>query len=251
MKRKITSTLVVITLALAFFTDCDSGGSQNSSAAILAAINDAVCSDPDLDSTEFAETSLTAGINTFQLIAIPSAGAARHIRIEGALTQAPSGHGTIYLATGYTDSLAGTSSTPTAAAGDGRLVVNLYQGGPLAYTTYGGVTAYGTDNGDAPTALGGTGTSLYSTFASSASDICFDISSDATPKVTIWGTGYKGANCTKRCTLTSSNAIINKADWTSSVGVGSTGSTSTYYKTGSSASGVTATKVVTFSTTAL
>ncbi|TGL61515.1 hypothetical protein EHQ64_10865 [Leptospira sarikeiensis] len=237
-------------LGLSFLTNCDSGSKESNAALILGALNSS-CVDAAVASNETAETAITAGINTFQLINVPSAGAARHIRIEGALTQAPSGHGTIYLATGYTDGLAGTTATVSNTAGDGRHVLNLYQGGPLVYSGYSGVTVYGTDNGDAPTALGGTGTSLFSAFATSASDICYDITGDTTPRLTVWATGYKSANCKKRCTLTSSNAIINKADWTNGAGIGSTGSTSTYYKTGSSATGVTATKVVTYSTTAL
>ncbi|MGJ4786635.1 hypothetical protein [Leptospira koniambonensis] len=231
--------------------NCDQGSKESNAALVLGALNSA-CVDAAVADDEIAETAITAGINTFQLISIPTAGAARHIRLEGALTQALSGHGTIYLATGYTDGLSGLTGTgPTTTAGDGRLVVNIYQGGPMVYAGYSATTAYGTDDGTATAALGGTGTSLFSSFTTTASDVCLDISADTTPKVTIWGSGYKGANCKKRCTLTSSNAIINKADWPSGAGIGSTGSTSTYYKTGSSASGVTATKVVTYSTTAL
>ncbi|PNV74558.1 hypothetical protein BES34_013325 [Leptospira inadai serovar Lyme] len=231
--------------------NCNQSSKESNAAALMLAALNGACVDAAVTANEVAETPIAAGINTFQLISLPAAGAARHFRIEGALIQALSGHGTIYLATGYTDGLSGTSSTPTTAAGDGRLVVNIYQGGPMVYAGYSASTAYGTDDGTATPALGGTGNSLFSSFTTTASDICFDISADTTPKLTVWGSGYKGANCKKRCTLTKSNAIINKADWPSGAGIGSTGSTSTYYKTGSSASGVTATKVVTYSITAL
>ncbi|MEI1280469.1 hypothetical protein V6Z05_19205 [Leptospira venezuelensis] len=250
MKRNTTKTLLTMILGISFLMNCDQGSKESNAALVLGALNSA-CVDAAVADDEIAETSITAGINTFQLISIPTAGAARHIRLEGVLLQALSGHGTIYLATGYTDSLAGTTSTPTTAAGDGRLVMNIYQGGPMVYAGYSATTAYGTDDGTATAALGGTGKSLFHSFTSTASDVCLDISADTTPKVTIWGSGYKGANCRKRCTLTESNAIVNKADWPNGAGIGSAGSTSTYYKTGSSASGVTATKVVTYSTTAL
>ncbi|PJZ75826.1 hypothetical protein CH365_17410 [Leptospira neocaledonica] len=236
--------------------NCDQGSKESNAALVLGALNGA-CVDAAVADDEIAETAITAGINTFQLISIPTAGAARHIRIEGTLLQAASGHGTIYLATGWQDGRNGTTlnsaggETMNTVAGDGKLVVNIYQGGPMVYAGYSAITAYGTDNGTATVPLGGTGTSLYSSFTSTASDVCFDISADTTPKLTVWGSGYKGANCKKRCTLNESNAIINKADWTNGAGIGSTGNTSTYYKTGSSASGVTATKVVTYSTTAL
>lgn len=242
MKRFITriSLPLLLTLGLA---GCDGKSDPDLTALALSGVG--ATSDP----TSCA-TNITAANNTYQLACTPSAGAVRHIRVEGVLTQAASGHGAVYISSGYTDGIAGTTTSPSLAANDGRFILTLYQGGPVAYARYGTETAYATDNGNPPSALGGDGTSTFSSFATSASTVCYDISGDSVPKVTVWATGVNSADCTDWNTLNSGNAIISKANWTSNVGIGSTSSTSHYFKA-SSASGVSATKVVLFSTSVL
>jgi hypothetical protein len=78
-------------------------------------------------------------------------------------------------------------------------------------------------NGSAPppqTSVGysnqtGTLGTAFSGFTTAASEVCMDITDATPPRITLWATGVNTADCKSRSTLTATNALINKSDWTS------------------------------------
>jgi len=156
----------------------------------------------------------------------------RHVRIENAFAyNGTHKSSTLYFMTGYEPGKNGGSSNPVdTIAGDGKMIIRIYQNGHqtnggFVYANYNAETGYGTADDT------GTGTSLFSAFTSTPSEVCFDISGDATPRFTFWATGVNGANCQNWASLTNATKIFGKSNWTASVGIRSPGNTSVYFRT--------------------
>ncbi len=170
------------------------------------------------------ESNPTSG---FSEICKPSAGTARHYRLEGVQTSVAHSAASIFL---------GVSSQPAsgnATTASGQAKLQFYHGNGAAPAPQSDVDFSAQSVTVAPT---------YTAFTASAQTVCFDVSNTAPPRVTLWATGTNTADCTNRATLTAANAIFNKADWTTAVNLTAA---KVYYYRGTS---VTTTKVTAYST---
>ena len=156
----------------------------------------------------------------------PSRGTARHFRVEGVQTSSP--HSSVTLYTGY----AAAPSGGQAATANGQASFIFYHGNgsaPPPQTSVG----YSNQTGTLGTAFSG--------FTTAASEVCMDITDANPPRITLWATGVNTADCKSRSTLTATNALINKSDWTAAVAANATAG---YLYRGA---GTTATKVTAYS----
>jgi len=156
----------------------------------------------------------------------PAKGTARHFRVEG--VQTSSAHSSVTLYTGYSSAPSGGQAATT----NGQASFIFYHGNgsaPPPQTSVG----YSNQTGTLATAFSG--------FTTAASEACMDITDATPPRITLWATGVNTADCKSRSTLTATNALINKSDWTTAVAANAT---SGYLYRGA---GTTATKVTAYS----
>ncbi|TGL85250.1 hypothetical protein EHQ68_17555 [Leptospira congkakensis] len=152
----------------------------------------------------------------------PSSGAVRHYRIEG--LRIIGGHTAVSLYVGLPENYsAEVSRNGTLSAG--QFGMNFYSGSGVggfvpgyAYANFGptepnikNLTSNG--NSTAPTPPTVAGTSLIN-FIDQEVDLCFDLTSTAPPRFTVWVTGKNTANCKTRTNLTTGNALLNETTWT-------------------------------------
>lgn len=141
-------------------------------------------------------------------ICTPTAGTAKHFRVEGLEITG----NTFYLNIG--NAAADTAAT-IAAAPTGN-VVQLYfypsfTAGPTPAPIY--AVRYAPNN-SASSGVRANITGLSSAVTSTSTNtICWDVN-DATPsRVTVWVDGVNGATCSNVLTLTTATSVLNKKDW--------------------------------------
>ncbi len=155
-----------------------------------------VSSQSVIGATDICSTIPQSG--TTQVCA-PSAGLARHYRIEGVRTTSP--HTSVTLYTGYSSAPSGGNAATTN--GQGRVI--FYHGNGMAPPPS---TTVNYSNED------GTLTTGFTGFTTAESEVCLDVTDAIPPRITLWATGVSSANCKDRTTLTAANSLINKQDWT-------------------------------------
>ncbi len=181
------------------------------------------------DAAKKCETSFTSGSAAHQQVCTPPAGVGRHFRLEGLkLNKTENANGAFYFLMGQDSSVIGTTNTPssTARTGNGKFSLYHYVGSFTGSAPYGVPYAYFTDGVNASyltTSGASTGIALYNGFVDTEATICFDVNAATPPRVTVWVTGVNGANCNTTSTLTSTNAVWTKSDWTSSFAISETG----------------------------
>ena len=145
-------------------------------------------------------TNWTANTD-WQGLCAPAAGAPRHVRIEGAATTANNG---------YWYAVLGQDATPTGApaVGAGKLIVTAGQSSSGASWTYFRFGA--TAGANSTTQFNYKTDAEAALYTSGPSTVCFDLGqSGANQRFVFWATGAKGADCTKRTTLTTTSALYD------------------------------------------
>lgn len=137
----------------------------------------------------------------WQGLCAPAAGAARHVRIEGAATTANNGYW--YAVLGQDPNPAGPP-----AVGAGKLIVTAGQSSSGASWTY---FRFGATAGSNSTTQFNYATDAEAPlYTSGPTTVCFDLGqSGANQRFVFWATGAKGADCTKRATLTTTSALYD------------------------------------------
>lgn len=137
----------------------------------------------------------------WQKLCAPTAGTARHVRIEGVRSTANNS---------YWYAILGQDTNPTGspAIGAGKLIVTggqAHDGASWTWFRFGDVA-----NSNSTTQF------KYATDASEAlytvtpSTVCFDLGQSGTnQRFVYWATGAKGADCTDRTTLTTTSALYD------------------------------------------
>ena len=136
----------------------------------------------------------------WQKLCAPTAGPARHVRIEGAATTANNS---------YWYAVLGEDATPTGspAVGAGKLIVTAGQANSGASWTY---FRFGDVPGATTTQFQYATDAALPLYTSGPSTVCFDLGeSGQNQRLVFWASGANGADCTKRATLTTANALYD------------------------------------------
>ncbi|WP_411821259.1 hypothetical protein [Leptospira sp. 'Mane'] len=185
---------------------------EDDNTGVLALLYAATSTDPTkcetagktLTATDLSAASATA-------ICTPTAGSAKHFRIEGLEITG----NVFYFTVGHaaTDTADTITATNLAAVSN---IARLYLYPSLATPAPIYAVQYTPNNAASGTRANITGLTT-AVSKTSTSTICFDVADTAPARITIWTTGVNGADCTSPLTLTAATSVLNKKDWNSIV----------------------------------
>lgn len=256
MKKPITFNFkfqIATIIATAFTLSCESVNESNDNSSLLTTLlaldNQARIG---IESSKQCETSYnnsaTNDLGNLIQLCTPQAGRGRHFRFEDVGMSANNGY--LNLLIGYGQYTEGTSTedfpqsstrpgsplAPTTTTDDGRW--RIFFGKSTSCNKVWFVPNFSGTNSNTITLHDLFMTESVSTTLSPTScpsdqggenissgiwgpsTICMDVTkgkSGSGPRITVWATGKNGADCKNLSTLTSSNSIYSKNDWTSKV----------------------------------